>query len=1012
MIPRRRAIAPLLLCLAAAASAQEKSVKPGINDPFKDPDLPKFLKTFEGESREIFVLRQKIVEACKLKQGMVIADVGAGTGLFTRMFAKEVGPKGKVYAVDIAQKFLDHVKKTCAVAKLTNVQTIRCTQTSAELPAGSCDLVFVCDTYHHFEFPFRTLASIHKALKPNGTLIVVDFHRIKGKSSAWIMGHVRAGQEVVSKEITTSGFKLAGEEKGLGLKENYFLRFVKVQEKPKAPPAKGASIHFNRDVRPILSDACFACHGPDRAKRKGGLRLDTEAGLSVVVPGQPGDSELMARITATDPSKRMPPPRSGRALSSQQIANLRQWIEQGAKWEPHWAYIAPKRPAVPAVKNPGWLRNPIDAFVLARLEREGLAPALEAPRATWLRRVALDLTGLPPSPEDVDSFVADRSPDAHERAIDRLLAAPRFGERLALDWLDAARYADSNGYQTDGTRTMWPWRDWAIAAFNANLPFDQFTTVQLAGDLLPAPTTQQRIATGFHRNHMLNGEGGRIAEESRIDYVVDRVDTTATVWLGLTLGCARCHDHKFDPFTARDYYSLFAYFNSVAESGAVDRGGNANPVLDLPTPEQAQRRLEIQAAIRDLEAKRKTAPLAVRGSIDKEIKSTRGRLNTLNRSIFSVMVMQDLPQPRATHVLVRGAWDQKGVKVTPGVPKSLPGLPKDAPPNRLGLARWLMAPANPLTARVIVNRYWQMLFGAGLVRTPEDFGVQGEPPTHPELLDWLAVQFRESGWDVKKLLRLIVTSATYRQSSRMRNRERGMRNEEEKHSSIPHSAFPIPHLKDPDNRLLARGPRHRLPSPVIRDQALAVSGLLVERQGGPPVRPYQPPGIWEEMTFGFIRYQQDRGPSLHRRSLYTFWRRTIGPTNLFDTSARQVCVVRPFRTNTPVHALVTLNDVTYVEAARALAERLLREGGATSESRIARGFKLATARAPSQRETAVLVAAQKRLLAHYRADRQAALELLSAGESPRDPKLDVAELASYAGVCSVILNLDEVISRE
>jgi SAM-dependent methyltransferase len=857
----RRTIWPALALLAACCllPAQEKSVKPGINDAFKDPDVKKFTGTFEGESREIFVQRKAIVTACKLKPGQVVADIGAGTGLFTRLFARQVGEKGKVYAVDIAPKFLAHIEKTCKEAKLTNVKTVRCTQTSCELPASSIDVAFVCDTYHHFEFPFRTLATIHKALKPRGRLIIVDFHRIPGKSREWILGHVRAGQDVVLKEIVSSGFKLAGEEKKLGLKENYFLTFEKVDKpapKPKPGAKDSARVDFTRDVRPILADVCFTCHGPDARKRKAGLRLDTaQGGRGAVVPGKPGESELFKRITSADAREHMPPPKTGRKLSAAQVAVLKQWIEEGARWQTHWAYAAPRRQLLPAVGNPTWPRNAIDHFVLARLEKEGLAPSPEATRTTLVRRLSLDLTGLPPALEEVEAFVNDRRPDAYRRLVDRLLASPRFGERLAHDWLDSARYADSNGYQSDATRTMWPWRDWTVRALGAGMPFDQFTVEQIAGDLLPGAGVEQKIATGFHRNHMLNGEGGRVAEESRIDYVVDRVDTTATVWLGLTMGCARCHDHKYDPFTQKDYYRLFAYFNNLAESGAVDRGGNAAPVLGLPTPAQVQKRKELQQQIRDLEAASKTAAPAGKAEQQKQLKGKRDALAALERSILNVMVMEDRPQPRQTHILVRGAWDRPGEKVTAGVIDRLAPAPGGAPANRLGLARWLVSPDNPLTARVIVNRYWQLIFGTGLVKTSEDFGVQGEPPSHPELLDWLAVEFRESGWDLKHLLRLIVTSATYRQSSALTSRL-GER--------------------DPDNRLLSRGPRYRLSSHTIRDQALALSGLLVERLGGPSVRPYQPAGIWEELSFGRIRYVQDRGPNLYRRSLYTFWRRTVG----------------------------------------------------------------------------------------------------------------------------------------
>ncbi|RPH38889.1 MAG: DUF1549 domain-containing protein, partial [Planctomycetota bacterium] len=602
----------------------------------------------------------------------------------------------------------------------------------------------------------------------------------------------------------------------------------------------------------------------------------------------------------------------------------------------------------PAVRHAAAVRNPIDAFILARLEKEGSAPSPEADKVTLIRRVTLDLTGLPPTPAEVDAFVADGAADAYEKVVDRLLASPRYGEHQAWPWLSAARYSDTNGYQGDGTRTMWPWRDWVIDALNRNLPFDQFTVEQLAGDLLPNPTVAQRIATGFNRNHMLNGEGGRIAEESRVDYVADRVDTTSTVWMGLTVGCARCHDHKYDPVTQKEFYQLYAYFNNLPETGGVDRKGSANPVLEFPSPEQTEKIAAARKLLESLEARSKEheqklrtdqpkweqeaagsgkAPPPIlellktaetqrsekqakeltdhylandpeRKKLADEIDKAKKALKSAQESITLVMIMEERPKPRETKLLIRGAWDQYGEKVSPAVPDSLPKLAPDAPPTRLALARWLVDPAHPLTARVTVNRYWQQYFGAGLVKTSEDFGTQGQRPTHPELLDWLATEFVRTGWDVKKMHRLIVTSGTYRQSSK---------------------ATPALLERDAENRLLARGPRFRLTSAVIRDQALFAGGLLVEKVGGPSVKTYQPPGIWEEMTFGIIRFQQDKGEALWRRSLYTFWRRTVGPTNLFDAASRQVCTVRPSRTNTPLHALTLLNDVTYVEAARALA---------------------------------------------------------------------------------------------
>ena len=781
-------------------------------------------------------------------------------------------------------------------------------------------------------------------------------------------------------------------------------------------------VDFNRDVRPILSDACFQCHGPDKAKRKGDLRLDSAEGKKALVPGKPAESELFKRITSTEKDEMMPPASSGRKLTARQRDVLKAWIEQGGEWQAHWAYIVPKRPELPKVGRPDLAKHPIDSFVIDRLLKENLRPSPAAPKHTLIRRLSLDLTGLPPTPKEVEAFLKDTSVDAYEKLVARLLRSQRFGERLAYDWLDVARYADSNGYQQDRTRTSWPWRDWVVRAFNDNKPFDQFTIEQIAGDLLPAATTDQKLATSFHRNHMLNGEGGRVAEESRIDYVVDRVDTTAAVWMGLTLGCARCHDHKFDPFSQKEYYRLFGYFNSIAESGSVDKGGNANPVMRVPTKEQEQTLFNSTRTIAELgPVVTATAPKATPADLQRAallglsrrpsvliaeailrpspafedasiaLAKARKTLDDTNKAIVEVMVMEDQPKPRDTFLLIRGTWDQRGEKLTPGVPELLGKLPKDEPANRLALAKWLMSPENPLTARVIINRYWQMLFGMGLVKTTEDFGVQGEQPIHGELLDWLAVEFRESGWDLKKLLTTIVTSNTYKQASK-----------------VTVEAIE----RDPDNRLLARAARFRVSSHSLRDQALFVSGLLVDKPGGPPVKPYQPPNIWEEMSFNQIRFQQDHGESLYRRSLYTFWRRTVGPPNLFDTATRQVCVVKPSRTNTPLHALTTLNDITYAEAHRVLAERMMKEGGDTPARRIAFAFRLAMSREPSTAESKVLTSAFERIHKQYEKDRPAAEKVVLQGEKVRDAKLDAIELAAYTGVASVIMNLDEALTRE
>jgi hypothetical protein len=806
-----------------------------------------------------------------------------------------------------------------------------------------------------------------------------------------------------------------------------------------APLARaGTKVDFSREILPLLSDKCFHCHGPDEKNRKAKLRLDDERNVKqvrgVIVPGKLDESELYRRLTATDPKEVMPPPASNRKLSAAQIALIKRWIEEGAPWGEHWALRKLTRPPVPRpVRFAERVRNPIDAFVLARLEKENLAPATEASRTALIRRLSLDLTGLPPTPDAVDAFVSNTDPAAYEKVVARLFASPAFGERMAWDWLDAARYADSNGYQGDNDRTMWPWRDWVVQAFNRNLSYDQFTLWQLAGDLLPGASAEQKLATAFCRNHMINGEGGRIPEENRIDYVMDMAETAGMVWLGLTLNCCRCHDHKFDPLTRRDYYRLFAFFNQTPVDGG---GGNPQtpPILEVATdaqkakfadlakathslaeevdrferaffmrPEQAAKLPDAVKTILKLPAARrgsnqlsqlekqwaKDAP-AYRALVQKLRAAVEARDN-FSRSLPRVMVMEDMPKPRPTFMLDKGLYNKPGEAVTAGTPGALPPMPPGAPMNRLGLGRWIVAPENPLTARVTVNRLWQQFFGVGLVKTAEDFGVQGEEPSHPELLDWLASEFVASGWNVKHLCQLIVTSATYRQSSK-----------------VP------PELRERDlaNRLLARGARFRMPSWMIRDQALASSGLLVAAQGGPPVKPYQPDGVWEESTFGNRRYIHDRGDALYRRSLYTFWRRIIAPTMFFDSASRQTCTVKQARTNTPLHALATLNDVTYVEAARALAQRVLMTARPQPAERIELAVRLVLARRPTAEESRTLLASVDRLRREFAADRDAAKRYLSIGESRRNESLDVVDHAAYAALCSAILNLDETLTRE
>ena len=817
---------------------------------------------------------------------------------------------------------------------------------------------------------------------------------------------------------------------------------------------RAEKIDFNRQILPILSDACFRCHGPDAAAREAKLRLDEQEGLfrtrddiTVVAPGKPEASELVLRITSKDEDEVMPPRESSRQLKPAEIDVLKRWVAAGAPWGRHWAYAPPQSPALPklTVGSARRVRNPIDRFVFARLEREGLKPAPEAAAAALLRRVSLDLTGVPPTPAELDAFVADRSPDAYERAVDRLLASPRYGERWAWEWLDLARYADTNGFQGDPERTMWPWRDWVVNALNANLPYDQFTIEQLAGDLLPEATREQQIASGFHRNNMFNGEGGRIAEETRVENVFDRVETTATVWLGSTFTCARCHDHKYDPIPQRDYYALFDVFNQMSETGK-NAGGQVPPILDLSMPEEREAQklavARVEAVAKEVELFERTKFPRAEGAslleseaarlpgnlpnyiarvepkrrgvdgllesvsyfrehdpaygqmLEKQLQAVRARDAATSR-ISKVMVMDQLEKPRDTFVLVKGSYENKtDVKVLGAIPTifqpaaTAAGMGERI--NRLDLARWLVSPGNPLAARTAVNRMWQSFFGVGLVKTAEDFGVQGEPSVHPELLDWLATEFVSRGWDMKAMHRLIVTSATYRQSSRV---------------------TPALHERDPENRLLARGPRFRLPSWMLRDQALAASGLLVETRGGPAVKPYQPAGIWEEATFGKKTYQQDHGEALYRRSLYVFWRRIVGPTTFFDAGARQVCNVKAARTNTPLHALVTLNDPAFVEAARVMAQRVM-AGAVADAARLDDAFHRTTARRPTRAERKILLGRLEKLRAQFRAEPAAARELTAAGEAPRPDGLDFVEHAAWTSLCSLIMNLDEALSKE
>lgn len=777
--------------------------------------------------------------------------------------------------------------------------------------------------------------------------------------------------------------------------------------------AEEGEVDFNRDIRPLLAGSCFDCHGPDEKARKAKLRLDTPEnvfverdGYRVINRDDPGSSELLRRVSSRDPEEVMPPADSAHErLTSEQVAVLRAWIEQGAKWAQHWAFSPPERPALPEVSEKSWPRNGVDFFVMARLDRKKLKPAKEADRLTLLRRASLALTGLPPTLDEVDAFVADKSPKAYENAVDRLLDSPRYGEHMALSWLDAARYSDSSGYQADWERYQWPWRDWVIKAYNENMPFDQFTIEQLAGDLLPNATLDQKIATGFNRNHRINDEGGSLDAEFEVEYVVDRVETTSTVWLGLSAGCARCHDHKYDPISQKEFYGLYAFFNNVPEKGIDGRKGAAKPFIEVPN-ERAQRQLEkSKERLKEVEAQHKAMESdgnkEQSESLKRESEGLKKEIKWLERHRKGMaMVMQELPERRPTHLLIRGDYQQpdKSAVLLPALPKSLGVLPEGASRDRLGLAQWIMSAENPLTSRVTVNRLWQHYFGSGLVRTSEDFGTRGERPSHPDLLDWLATEFVRSRWDLKAMHRLIVTSSTFRQSSH-RNANRGE--------------------EDPGNRLLARGPRMRLSGAAIRDQALFVGGLLSRTMGGPSVKPYQPAGLWGEVSFGTGKttidfYEQDHGDHLYRRSLYTFWKRTVAPTrmSIFDGGGREACRVRADVTNTPMQALTLQNDVTFVEAARALAERMMREGGGSADARIAHGWRMVLSRMPTSDELAILKRSLERNAQYYAAHEGDARSLLNNGESNRDETLPLAEHAAYTIVAQTILNLDETITLE
>lgn len=736
-------------------------------------------------------------------------------------------------------------------------------------------------------------------------------------------------------------------------------------------------LDFNYDVKPILSDKCFACHGPDVKTRQAGLHLDTEEGAFAalksdphhfaIVKGKPDESFMIKRIYSTDPLFQMPPPESNLVLTDQERDILKKWIEQGAEYKKHWAFIPPGMPEVPDMDSK-WPTNAIDNFILAKLDEVNLKPSPQADKERLIRRVSFDLTGLPPTLKQVDAFLNDDSEKAYEKVVDDLLASTGYGERWANYWLDVSRYGDSHGYQDDLPRVMWPWRDWVIHAFNKNLPYDQFVTWQLAGDLLPDATREQLLATGFNRNHKITQEGGAIPEEYRTEYVVDRTNTFGKAFMGISVECSRCHDHKYDPVSQKEFYSMYAFFNQADEKGLINYG-------ELPKP-----RIEISQS-------------DVEGILNFINRKTIGSKDTIR-----VMVMRD-DRPRKTFVLDRGVYDAPtSIQVPFSAPEAI--MPYDTNrfgSNRLGLARWLFDPEHPLTARVMVNRLWQEIFGRGIVSTSDDFGNQGALPSHPELLDYLSVTFRQEGWDMKRLLKLMVMSSTYRQSSTTSEKLRKV---------------------DPDNVYLARSSRYRLNSEMIRDNILASSELLHNELGGPSVKPYQPEGLWEAISVGIkgrgeSEYIADKGDKLYRRSLYTYWRKTIPPPSMliFDSPMKEFCEVRRVRTSTPLQALNLLNDPQQLEASRVLGSTLIEDKSLSLEDKIALAFRKITCRRPDDQELKILMTGYQEEYARYRANPAEATRFLHVGAYPQSDKLDPLECAAMMHVVSMIYNLDETISK-
>lgn len=805
-------------------------------------------------------------------------------------------------------------------------------------------------------------------------------------------------------------------------------------------PVSAKDIDFNRDVRPILASKCFHCHGPDDAVRKAGLRLDLHSGAikelksgsTAIVPGKPAQSELIARVTTTT-SGVMPPVKMGKPLEAKEVAILKQWIEQGAKYAAHWSYVKPVRPELPAVKTQGWTVNPVDYFILARLEKDGLKPSPAADRFALLRRVSVDLTGLPPTIEEAETAAKDPSPEWYEKFVDRVLAKQTYGERWAQSWLDLARYADSQGFANDPDRTIWRWRDWVIQALNDNMPFDRFTIEQLAGDLLPNPTQSQLIATGFHRNTLTNTEGGTNAEEFRSAAIVDRVNTTMQVWMATTIACSQCHNHKYDPFSQKEFYQLYAILNNTEDANS----GSDAPTISVPAvgmereaealsvrlakvrkefDEETARvdagQLEWELSVDPATLPKDIAEIVVQ-PIGKRDKRNEPKLLAFHRGLYpgwkaldaevreldaqAKKVLTTAPilregKPRPTNIHIRGDFLSKGEAVQAGLPAIFSQPPAGQPINRLTLAQWLVNADNPLTARVAVNRLWEEIFGIGLVESSEDFGIQGESPSHPEMLDWLATEYVRLGWNTKQFLRLLVTSAAYRQSAQ---------------------ATPEALQRDPYNRLLARGPRVRLSGEAIRDQALFVSGLLSPKLYGPPVQPPKP-SFGLSAAFGSSTdWTADSGENRYRRGLYIRWRRNAPYPSLttFDAPERTVCTSRRLRTNTPLQALVTLNDPVFVEAAQALGRRMISQGGATTEARVVHGFRLCLTRPPSEQETRRLAELFDRVRQQYSANPAKALAMATKPLGPLPQGMDAVDLAAWTVVANVLLNLDETLAK-